>query len=156
MGFSIFNDKNAQQKIGIKIRCVSSLFFTLLSDNKLHRYKAKDYSENKVSVTLSNKGKDNLNGSDFDTVHVKESLNEEGNIVYNVQPIEASMADVIETVPYEYKWTETVTKYKYVDVSADANTIKVLSVILMTVWQAPLIAILSPILVPLSTDLHST
>ena len=79
-----------------------------------------DYSENKVNVTLSFEGEEEL-GSDFETSHLKESLDEEGNVVYTPEKVEALMTDITKEVEVEYEetWTETVTKYKEVDVYGD-------------------------------------
>ena len=97
----------------------------------------KDYSENKVTVTLSYQGEEDLSKHEFSTVHVKESLNEEGITVYGVDKVEATMSDVMgtvqvpvyeereitttERVPYQYTWVETVQKYKDVDIYEDVQ-----------------------------------
>lgn len=91
-----------------------------------------DYSENKVTVSLSYQGSEDLSKHDFTTVHVTESLNEEGVTVYGVDKVDATITDIVdkvqvpvyetreitktEKVPYTYTWTETVQKYKDVDV----------------------------------------
>jgi len=82
----------------------------------------KDYSENKVSVTLSFEGQEEL-GSDFETSHLKESTDEEGNVVYTPEKVKAVMTDITKEVEVEYEetWTETVTKYKEVDVYGDVE-----------------------------------
>ncbi len=88
----------------------------------------KDYPENKVYVSLSYKGEEDLSDKTFETVHIAESLNEEGTLVYTPETVNAQMTDVTETKetpvyeskeimetvqePYEYTWTEEVTKYK--------------------------------------------
>ena len=78
----------------------------------------KDYSDKKVTVTLSYAGEENLTDAEFETVHVKETLNEEGEVVYGVETVEAVMTPVtaIMEVPYEYTWTETVPNYVEVPV----------------------------------------
>lgn len=72
-------------------------------------FEPKDYDA-KVQVTLSYKGEENLSDKEFETLHVAETLNDEGTVVYGVETVNAEMTDVKEMmeVPYEYTWTETV------------------------------------------------
>ena len=93
----------------------------------------KDYSDKKVSVVFSCDGED----SPAEIVHLKETISEDGEIVYDFQTVAAVVTPVTETiqvpvyekqeitekrnVPYEYKWTETVKKYKEVDVYGDVE-----------------------------------
>ncbi len=97
----------------------------------------KDYSEQNVNVSLSFRGEDNLSDRMFNTVHVAETTDEAGTVVYSVDPVEAEMTDETDTVqvpvyetreimttqsvPYEESWTETVTVYKDVDVYEDVQ-----------------------------------
>jgi hypothetical protein len=78
-----------------------------------------------VKVTLHYEGEDNLTGNSFETVHVAEEVDDAtGEVVYSVDKVDqAKMTDKVETVsvPYEYTWTETVTKYKDVDVYEDVE-----------------------------------
>ncbi len=97
--------------------------------------KLKDYSDKKVKVTLAYKGEEDL---EFSAVHVKEMQDENGNVIYAAELVEgAETEDLIdeieipiyeskeitktEQVPYEETWTETVTKYKNVDVYEDVQ-----------------------------------
>ena len=86
-----------------------------------------------VSVVLSYDGK----VQPADIVHVKEELGEDGEVKYEAETVTAVVTPVTETiqvpvyekeeitekvnVPYEYKWTETVKKYKEVDVYGDVE-----------------------------------
>lgn len=97
----------------------------------------KDYSDKAVSVSLGYRGEDDLGEQVFNTVHVSETVGEDGMTVYAVDPVMAVMTDITETVqtpvyesreimetvsvPYEYTWTEIVTKYKDVDVYEDVQ-----------------------------------
>ncbi|MBR2552647.1 MAG: hypothetical protein IKF05_06645, partial [Erysipelotrichaceae bacterium] len=88
----------------------------------------KDYSENKVYVSLSYKGEEDLSDKTFETVHIAETVNEEGTLVYTPETVDAEMSNLTETKetpvyeskeitetvkePYTYTWTEEVTKYK--------------------------------------------
>ncbi|MBQ6478582.1 MAG: VWA domain-containing protein [Erysipelotrichaceae bacterium] len=83
----------------------------------------KDYSDKKVSVTLSYKDEDGFYGTDFETLHVKETVDDEGMLVYGVEPVVSTMTSETKTVevPYEYTWTETVTTYEDVDIYEDVE-----------------------------------
>ncbi|MBE6116740.1 MAG: hypothetical protein E7187_07980, partial [Erysipelotrichaceae bacterium] len=83
----------------------------------------KDYSDQQVSVTLTYIGEEDLSDTGFETLHASESVDEEGNVVYDVETVKAVMVDekAVISVPYEYTWTETVTKYKDVDVYEDVQ-----------------------------------
>ncbi|GEM_PF-6823714 len=97
----------------------------------------KNYSDQNVDVSLSFRGEDNLSDRMFNTVHVAETTDEEGTVVYSVESVEAEMTDETDTVqvpvyetreimttqsvPYEESWTETVTVYKDVDVYEDVQ-----------------------------------
>ena len=83
----------------------------------------KDYSDQQVSVTLTYIGEEDLSETEFETLHVNESVDEEGNVVYDVETVDAVMVDekAVVSVPYEYTWAETVTKYKDVDVYEDVQ-----------------------------------
>ena len=93
----------------------------------------KDYSDKKVSVVFSYNGEE----TPAETVHLKESINEDGEVEYSFETIATVVVPETETiqvpvyekeeitekvnVPYEYKWTETVKKYKEVDVYGDVE-----------------------------------
>ena len=83
----------------------------------------KDYSDNKVAVVLTYKGEEDLSGVEFETLHIAETLDEEGNVVYGIETLDAVMTDETDTiqVPYEYTWTETVPTYKDVDIYEDVT-----------------------------------
>ncbi len=83
----------------------------------------KDFSDKKVTVTLSYVGKEDMTGFQFETIHVKETLNEEGKVIYGAEPVEAVMTPVtvVTEVPYEYTWTTTEPNYKKVPVYGDVE-----------------------------------
>ncbi len=92
--------------------------------------------ENQVSVSLEYIGEEEIHGENFETLHVAETRDEEGNVAsFDVEKVDAKMVpvtkevpvyetrEIIETVqePYEYTWNETVTKYKDVTVYEDVQ-----------------------------------
>ena len=78
----------------------------------------KDFSDKKVTVALEYAGEEDLSGQYFETLHVNETLDEEGEVVYGVEPIEATMTDVVETVT---KYTE-VPVYETREITEDRTT----------------------------------
>lgn len=78
----------------------------------------KDFSDKKVTVALEYAGEEDLSGQYFETLHVNETLDENGEVVYSVEPIEATMTDIVETVT---KYTE-VPVYETREITEERTT----------------------------------
>ncbi len=85
-----------REKLGEDVNVAAADITFFYNDEEIE---PKDFSENKVSVTLTYAGEENLTGVDFETYHVKEEVNEDGTVVFTPEAVEAVEEDITKTVP---------------------------------------------------------